>query len=973
VNVARLLSALAGGAARRPVLVLALAATLGLGAAALALGLHTSAATDTFVGRSTAGYKATQRYYHSFGEEPVDVMVQGNLQQLLLSSDIDRLVGLEGCLSGKVPRAGLPREGGVNGPCGQLDRLGSVKVVIGPGTFIDEAVAQIDQLLTAEGNQAERQATQDQQAISRAALAQGRSSAEAHQLGEEAAKVTRERYAQEIALLGAEYGLSAPPNLNDPSFVYTLVFDNTAKLPGTPKERFAYLFPSREAALISVRMKAGVSEAQRARTIALVRRAIAMPQWRLQHGEHYLLTGEPVIVSDLTNSITHSIELLLLAVLLAMALALGLVFRGRPRLLALGIALLAAALTFGALAAVGASLTVAQVAVLPVLIGLSVDYAIQFQSRVQETLAGGVQDVRVAIERAAATGGPTIAAAAAAGAGALLVMTLSPVPTVRGFALLLIVGIAVALFCALTAGSAVLALSVPRLGGQPYAAAPQLHTAAPQPHAAPAPLRALGAMFGSSWRGAQELLRDNALTRLLSTAALVYAVRNPGRVIAVGLALAALGWGLDTQTRVETNLEKLVPQNLASLRNLDALERASGVGGEIDLMVSTTPRTTRAAQAAAGRRGGPPSSKQTVATPAQTVATPAVIEWMISYQNAVLKRFGYTSTRGCGLAQLCPAFSLPTLFQGGALAAGGPSGPGADGSGAGGGSAKGAGASGSNKQGDGTAGSKLTSADVNSLLRTIPPYFSQNVITTGRRVATLAFGIRLMGLEQQQHVIEAMRSSLHPPPGVSAQLVGLPVLAAQSGALVASPWRRVVTLLAGLAAAALVLLIAFRWDRRRALTPLLPVLLATGWSALVVFAIRVPLNPMSVTLSALVIAISTEFSVLLSERYRQERLAGRSLPEALRVTYNRTGAAVAASGVTAIAGFGVLVLSDINMLRDFGVVTLIDLSVSLVGVLVALPAALLLVEPGELAARPVAAGSRLAALRARLRMRHEPV
>ncbi len=118
-------------------------------------------------------------------------------------------------------------------------------------------------------------------------------------------------------------------------------------------------------------------------------------------------------------------------------------------------------------------------------------------------------------------------------------------------------------------------------------------------------------------------------------------------------------------------------------------------------------------------------------------------------------------------------------------------------------------------------------------------------------------------------------------------------------------------------------------------------MLATGWSALVLFAVRVPLNPMSVTLGALVVAISTEFSVLLSERYRQERLAGLRHGEALRRSYQRTGAAVAASGVTAIAGFGVLALSDIAMLRDFGLVTLIDLSVSLLGVLVALPAALM--------------------------------
>ena len=63
-----------------------------------------------------------------------------------------------------------------------------------------------------------------------------------------------------------------------------------------------------------------------------------------------------------------------------------------------------------------------------------------------------------------------------------------------------------------------------------------------------------------------------------------------------------------------------------------------------------------------------------------------------------------------------------------------------------------------------------------------------------------------MSLDEQQRVIEQMRSSLHPPAGVSAQLVGLPVLAAQSGSQVADPWRRLETLLAGLAAVALVLL-----------------------------------------------------------------------------------------------------------------------------------------------------------------------
>ncbi len=340
--------------------------------------------------------------------------------------------------------------------------------------------------------------------------------------------------------------------------------------------------------------------------------------------------------------------------------------------------------------------------------------------------------------------------------------------------------------------------------------------------------RAPGGSFealGAAWRGARELLLDNPVNRFLGRVALEQAPRRPGRVLCVGLALAVLGWGLDTQTHVETDITKLVPQNLESLQNLNALERATGVGGQLDLLLT-----------------------------GKDLTKPATIEWMSSYESAMLKHFGYSSTRGCGQARLCPAFSLPDLFAGASTTAG-------DSTTAG--TSTGA-----------AAPTKLTQADVQGLLEAIPPYFSQDVIAPDRRAATLAFGIRLMSLAEQQRVIETMRSSLHPPTGVSAQLVGLPVLAAQSGTQVASPWRRMVTLLVGLAAVALVLLIAFRGDRRRALVPLVPIVLATGWSALILFAVRVPLNPMSVTLGALVIAISTEFSVLLSERYRQERLRG---------------------------------------------------------------------------------------------------
>ncbi len=906
MNAARVLSAIAGAATRRPRLVVGVAIVLALGGGALALRLKPTAATSTFVSSSSSQYEDTQRFYRSFGEEPVAVLVKGNLQQLLLGSDLERLVGLEGCLSGNVPASALGAEGGANGPCGQLARAHTVKVVLGPGTFVNEAANQIDEQLALQTKQANAQAKQAERVVRAQARKRGLSEAEADALGHEASKITTGRFQEGLVTLALEYGLTSRPSLENHDFVTSLVFDSS-KPAGTPKQRFAYLFPSREAALVSVRMRAGLSEAQRTRTIALIRRAVAMPQWRLQHGESYLVTGVPVIVSDLTSSITHSIELLLIAVLLVMAATLALIFTGRPRLLPLAVALLAAAITFGGLSLAGASLTMASIAVLPVLIGLAVDYAIQFQSRVAEESAQAGTAGAAAVRRAAALGAPTIATAGAASAAAMLVLLLSPVPMVRGFGVLLVLGVVVAFLCALTAGAAAMTLAGRARGaGRGGASSSRLASSAP------------AAALAAAWRGAGELLRENALTRAISRAALGGAVARPGRVLAVGLALAALGWGLDTQTSVQTDITKLVPQSLSSLQALNALERTTGVGGEIDLMVSS-----------------------------DALTKPATIEWMSRYQSAVLKRFGYSAARGCGRARLCPAFSLPDLFSAQA-AANVQAGPGKP-----------------------AKRPKLTQAQVSGLLAAIPPYFSQDVITPDHRVATLAFGIRLMSLAEQQRVIDQMRSTLHPPAGVSARLVGLPVLAAKSAVAVSSPLRRVETLLASLAVVALVLLLAFGGDLRRALVPLVPVALASGWSALVLFLVRVPLNPMSVTLGALVIAISTEFGVLLSERHRQERLAGCDTIEALRRAYRRTGAAVAASGVTAIAGFGVLVLSDIRMLRDFGLVTLIDLSVSLIGVLVALPAALVLADArAERGRRPLAprgAGER------RRETIHEPV
>jgi hydrophobe/amphiphile efflux-3 (HAE3) family protein len=862
MRLSRLLPAVMGVAARRPLVVGLAVGLLAAAGGVLALRLEPTAATDTLVGRGTASFAATDRLHQRFGDEAVYVLVREPVTQLTLTSDILRVQGLEGCISGNLPKGQKP-PGGPGGPCARLAQSKPAKVVFGPGTFLNEAVGQIQDQLAAESKARNAQAARAAKAARALARAQHKSPAEVRKLGEQAKQLVYAEFARNLIALALKYGISSAPQLNNPQFVSEIVFDDS-KGQGVPKQRFAYIFPNKNSALIQVRFRPDLGEREREHAIGLVRQAVAMPEWRLPNGKGtYVVTGAPVVVSDLTKSISHSLIVLLVVALAVMAIALALVFRARLRLLPLVVALAATGLTFGLLSLVGASLTMASIAVLPVLIGLAVDYAIQLQSRVQEAQTEGA-DIEAAVARTAVSGAPTVATAAAATAAGFLVLVLSPVPMVRGFGLLLVAGIALALGCALTLGIAALAAAARR---------------------PPRPARA--ERIAPAVRGAGELLFANraalAVGRrgsAVGRGALRVATEHPARVLTAAMVIAVAGWALETQTRVESDLSKLVPQN-GAIRDLQALQRSTDVGGEIDVVVS-------------GAR----------------VTDPAVVKWMTRYQAGVLKQFGYSSKRGCGKAELCPAFSLPDLL----------------------------------------GGQSATGKQIDALLDAVPAYFSQGVITRDRHTATLAFGIRLMPLDRQEKVIDAMRARLHPPAGIDAELAGLPVLAAEANAAVSSSWRRLGTLAAGLAAVALVLLAAFRaW--RRALVPLLPIVLATGWSALVLFAVRIPLNPMSVVLGALVIAISTEFSVLLAERYRGERVAGHDPGEALQRTYRSTGAAVLASGTTAIAGFAVLVASDIKMLRDFGFVTVIDLTVALLGVMVVLPAVLVLAERRRLRAR----------------------
>jgi hydrophobe/amphiphile efflux-3 (HAE3) family protein len=860
-----LFARIAGRCVERPAPVLAAVVLLALVGAVGALKLEADAGVNQLVDESSETFAATQDFKDEFGDDAVVVLVRGDLEQLVLTDNLGTLLSLEGCLSGNAEAA----EGEeVPAPCAELSETTPARVVYGPATFLNQFAIQAGKLLD---QQARAVVKQSRAAAANALLEarrQGAGRAEATAAGRAAAEQVINSFVQQLGLLAVEYGQSGVPRIDDPAFVSSVVFDSATQ--GQPKAKFSYLFPSGDAALISVRLDPGLSEAERSDAIETIRAAVADEAFRIRDGS-YIVSGVPVIIDDLAGTLSDDIFVLLAVALAVMALALA-IFVGPPlRLLPLAVALGSAALTFGVLAAVGGSLTLASLAVLPVLIGLSVDYAIQFQARFAEMRRGGESSARAAVGAAAASG-PVIGTAALATGAGFLILLFWPIPVIRTFGLLLLAGIAFAFVLSLTAGLAVLSLTGQSEGGRAR-------------WRSRIPALQAGAGVGAAWA------RVAARLRILGKGAVAVSMTHSRRLLAAAVVIAALGWIGGTQTDVNADIRELLPSDLQALEDAEELERGAGVSGEIDVTVH-----------------------------ADDFTDPEVIAWMADYKQRVLERAGFAGSADLCVdqdARLCPSIALPDLFSG---------------------------------------SGEITQERVRSVLDLLPRYFSQAVISTDPETgeygdtSVIAFGIKVMPFDEQKDLVDAIRAEINPPgeendppEGVSAEVVGLPVLVADASSSLTRD--RYLLTLGGLLAVALALLAVYR-SARRALVPLIPIVLATGWSACAVWALGIDLNPMSATLGALVIAIATEFSVLLAARYEEERGRGLALGDALRAAYSSTGLAVVASGVTATAGFAVLVASDIPLLRDFGLVTVLDLGVALVGVLAVLPATLVWAEGG---------------------------
>ncbi|MHB8572817.1 MAG: MMPL family transporter [Candidatus Dormibacteria bacterium] len=221
------------------------------------------------------------------------------------------------------------------------------------------------------------------------------------------------------------------------------------------------------------------------------------------------------------------------------------------------------------------------------------------------------------------------------------------------------------------------------------------------------------------------------------------------------------------------------------------------------------------------------------------------------------------------------------------------------------------------------------------LVQRLPAYFTGAVVSGDHHLARAALGLtRLQSVADDRALLNRLAALPPPPAGYRWYPAGLAVVA--SAALTGFGQDQVRLDLVALALVLVVLVAAYR-NLLRALLALLPAASAGGAAVALLAVAPTRTSPLGLLSAGVVVAFATEFSVLWLARYGGERSLGTQVADASEIASRRVGPAMVASGLALAAGFLVLAVSPVPMVRDFGLTSAVALALATLAALGALP------------------------------------
>ncbi|MDD5095091.1 MAG: hydrophobe/amphiphile efflux-3 (HAE3) family transporter [Dehalococcoidia bacterium] len=552
-------------------------------------------------------------------------------------------------------------------------------------------------------------------------------------------------------------------------------------------------------------------------------------------------TGVSYVIDYANNNIADALTVIMIIAFILMFLVLLFFFKMRGffawRFLALGVVVLGLVYTFGIMGIVDLNVALASVGAFPILLGLGVDYVVQFHNRYDEEQGNG----KTADEGGLITFthiGPPIIIAVVVGCVGFATALLSKTPMVQDFGWMLIIGALVLLVAAPT----ILMASLYRRD--------QNKPAQAEKNITPPVLE--------RWLGH------------LSPKVVKYGIP----IIIIGVILTGLGWAVEGKIKTTATATDFVGSDVQVTKDFKHM---------VDLA------------------GGASASMSLIEVPDAT--DPQVLQWMVDRKKYAMDTYSRADGKGTVNSQTSIA-DLIMNFSGGKLPA--------------------------------------TAEQAKAIVNMIPEPLKKNFITPDFTKANIATGLQTYDQESYyiaRDEVTDIFSPSTPPPGATQYIAWTGTISMSTTVADDLADSRDKMTFWGIGLCLIALLVMFKLNWKRVITAALPIGLILGWSNGLTWLMDIKVNPVMATMTALILGIGTEFTILLLMRYYEERDKGANPVKSMSIAMTKIGRAIIISGLMVVIGFGSMIFAfDFPIIADFGKVTLIDMVLCIISTLVVLPA-----------------------------------
>lgn len=594
--------------------------------------------------------------------------------------------------------------------------------------------------------------------------------------------------------------------------------------------------PSHQLTLIFIPLNSGLSSDSENVAIENIERVIRT--YPPPTGVTLTVSGSPAFEQQMQQEIGQSMGLLILTALVLMVIAVGLLFSHvNYSLLPVGVVFIGMLNTFGIMGLFGISISMVVIGAFPVLIGVGIDYAIQFHSRLDDesqrrTLS---ESIHITVEKT----GPSVLYAMVATALGFIAMFGTTIPMVQNFGKVCAIGV---FFCYLSA-----LLIIPT-----FAKLVQYEPKQPKKN---------------------HVKKDRYMqqyNRKLGNIARKIA-GNPVPVILLFGMISGIGFQIDSAIPINTDEDTFVPADMPAVIDMNKISRVIGSTETLPVFIQSgdiyhqdTLRWIKEFQ------------EYELAENEKIIGVTSIVTLIEQYNNGVFPDSRYERER---------------VLE------------------------------------------KIPKSEINRYI-------------SGNQIGIIQFSLVELSSEQGLAMVNAISSDLsfhRPPVGVTATLTGNTDMFARLINDIKTTKITMTLLGFGLISGFLLLL----YRKFSALSPIIPIIMIVGWNSLIMYALGIDYTPMTAVLGSMTIGIACEYTILIMERYNEERKNGNDVDTSIERSVQKIGTAITVSGLTTVFGFSALIMSAFNIISNFGTTTVITVGFSLMGAILVMPAVLKVISRFE--------------------------